>query len=106
MKGKNKQKGGAREGAGRPATGKNTVTISFSVHKDAADQVKAAVKQAVAEFKAKNPPKLKENVVPDVKKEPVKESVPMKKKPEIAPKQDSSPAIQSFLDKRRAGKLK
>lgn len=106
MKGKNKQKGGAREGAGRPATGKNTVTISFSVHQGVADRVKQTVKAEVAKFKAEMAAKLEEKVVPAAKKEPVKESVPMKKKPEIAPKQDASPAIQSFLDKRRAGKLK
>jgi len=48
---KKSKRGGDRTGAGRKKTGVNTVTVSFSVHKDFATVVKATVKAKVTELK-------------------------------------------------------
>ena len=51
MKKKNKKMGGKRPGAGRPETGINTVTISFSVHKDFKEPIRQLVKAKIKELK-------------------------------------------------------
>lgn len=40
-------RGGAREGAGRPKTGKETVTVSFRVPADRAEEIRNLVKGAL-----------------------------------------------------------
>ena len=49
---KKKKHGGDRVGAGRPATGKNTITVSYSIHKDFVPVINATVREKVAELKA------------------------------------------------------
>lgn len=39
--------GGARKGAGRPISGRNTQTISFSIHKDFVEPIRLLVKKRV-----------------------------------------------------------
>ena len=50
---KKRKQGGARPGAGRPATGVNTVFVGFSVHKDYAEEIKKTVKEKLAALKGK-----------------------------------------------------
>ena len=103
---------GARTGAGRPKSGKNTVTISFSVHRDYAEVVKLAVKAKVAELKGATHylvpihPSITFTDPTQPVRQIEKEIKIITEKTPISNKAVKNEAAQSFLDKRRAGKLK
>lgn len=94
---------------GRPRTGVNTVTISFSLHRDFAEAVKEAVILKIAELKAakiySDFLSTKGVEISAVIKPNQAVGIITKAKP-TAPSKVKSEAAQSFLDKRRAGKLK
>lgn len=98
-----------KKGPGRPPSGRNTVTISFSVHKDFEASVKEAVRLKVAELKAlqANPPdsapKQAETKPAARKKDPVGKDSVKKVAPEIAPKQ-AMPIMSDFMKSRQKSK--
>lgn len=107
-KAKKKTHGGARKRAGRPKTGNNTVTISFSVHKDFAEPIKALVKAKVAELKAAktgvvvDQPEI--SAIPTVPKTNSEVRVP-KEAPKEAKKSVRNESADNFLEGRRKSKL-
>lgn len=82
----NQTVGGAREGAGRKETGRNTVTIGLSVPIGHEDEIRKLVKDRIAVIRGVAAP-----VAPE--KKPVVKSASKKVVPEIAPKQGKKPIV-------------